>query len=68
MLNDKFKDLGRTAWEDEECFFKLLDIKGTTEVKHGFKMKKYYFMCIESTPETNSLRKIICDDVCIVIY
>ena len=32
MFNEEFKDLGRTAWEDEECFFKMMDIEGTTEV------------------------------------
>ena len=68
MFNDEFKYLGRTNWEDEECFFKMMDKKGTTDLKHEFKKKKKFFMCIESTPETNPLRKIICENFCIVIY
>ena len=54
MFNDDFKNLGRTSWEDEECFFKMMDKKGTTDVKHEFKKKKIFYLHRKHTRNKSS--------------
>ena len=57
MYNDDFKDFCRTAWEDEGVFFKMIDIKGTTDVKHKFKLKSCFVLCVQRAHQKQILRE-----------